>query len=248
VQKHEKSRSLQAQDRFSINHPSHSTAFDDGEMDRSGFSDARNSFVPVWISLPPFVLMEYFVELSLPRIPSALVFPVGFLLFWAFYFTFYKPNVLEDRLSDPDRWRLNFPPSLILGFALWFLQASFLELRYWLMAPFRFTTVKAISNDDLSKTAQRPSLGSKPTQGSKKGFSNTPSPTSPPLPKEVQSALLVLGFVTDTAPAWNDIHKQYRMLAKKLHPDLNDTGTQGRRFIEVDQAYRKLARHKDLFC
>jgi hypothetical protein len=195
-----------------------------------GFHDARNSFVPVWISLPPFLMMEYFVELSMPRMPSALVFPVGFLLFWAFYFTFYKPNVLEDKLSDPLRWQLSFPPSLILGLVLWFIKASFLELRYLVLeAPFsrveRLEKTKVVEEKPVVVVRE-------------------PIATYSP---EVSAALRILGIESLNVVTWNEIHRRYRFLAKKLHPDLNRTGTQGRRFIEVDQAYRQLVRQKNLF-
>jgi hypothetical protein len=199
------------------------------ESSFEGFNDARNSFVPVWISLPPFLMMEYFVELSMPRMPSALVFPVGFLLFWAFYFTFYKPNVLEEKLSDPLRWQVSFPPSLVLGLMLWFIKASFLELRYLVLeAPF-----SRLQRLEKPKVAEgKPVVVREPV-----------AKYSP----EISSALRVLGIESLNLVTWNEIHRRYRFLAKKLHPDLNRTGTQGRRFIEVDQAYRQLVRQKNLF-
>lgn len=201
------------------------------ETSLDGFDDARNSFVPVWISLPPFLMMEYFVELSMPRIPSALVFPVGFLLFWAFYFTFYKPNVLEEKLSDPLRWQVSFPPSLVLGLVLWFIKASFLELRYLLLeAP--FSRFQRLEKPTIKVAADKPVVVSEPV-----------AKYSP----EITAALRVLGIESLNLVTWNEIHRRYRFLAKKLHPDLNRTGTQGRRFIEVDQAYRQLVRQKHLF-
>lgn len=208
------------------------------ESSLDNFNDARNSFVPVWISLPPFLMMEYFVELSMPRMPSALVFPVGFLLFWAFYFTFYKPNVLEDKLSDPMRWQVSFPPSLILGLVLWFIKASFLELRYLVLeAPFAHLQRLEKSNPAEDKVA-RPLQAPEPVVVREQVAKYSP---------EISAALRILGIESLNVVTWNEIHRRYRFLAKKLHPDLNRTGTQGRRFIEVDQAYRQLVRQKNLF-
>jgi hypothetical protein len=167
----------------------------------------------------------------MPRMPSALVFPVGFLLFWAFYFTFYKPNVLEEKLSDPLRWQVSFPPSLVLGLVLWFIKASFLELRYLVLeAP--FSRFQRLEKPKIKVTEEKPVVASAPT-----------AKYSP----EITAALRVLGIESLNIVTWNEIHRRYRFLAKKLHPDLNRTGTQGRRFIEVDQAYRQLVRQKNLF-
>lgn len=202
-----------------------------------GFSDARNSFVPVWLSLPPFLMLEYFVELSFPTIPSALVFPVGFLLYWAFYFIFYKPNVLEDRLSDPFREQFHFAPSLILGFILWFLQASLLEIRYLLWEAYR--KPRELEAREVSEKFKKLVDGS--------AAAPRPAPSPSRYPDEVLRALAALGLGGTGELKWEQVHKRYRTLAKKLHPDLNDTGTQGRRFIEVDQAFRSLVKRKDLF-
>lgn len=236
------------------------------ESSYEGFSDARNSFVPVWISMPPFLMLEYFIELSVPSIPPALVFPVGFLLFWAFYFTYYKPNVLEDRLTDPVRRNISFPPSLILGFAIWFVRASLLEVRYLVWESFRKNAriEQQPVSDQFRKIMQGPEsfreplrregthAYANPDSNAAKAAKSAPQPEPQPVarpryPQDVQRALMVLGFEKGAAVNWTEVHKRYRFLAKKLHPDLNDTGTQGRRFIEVDQAYRALSRRKDLF-
>lgn len=231
-----KSKDLQAHSSSLTGYDGRFASAASGDERYEGFSDARNSFVPVWLSLPPFLMLEYFVELSFPMIPSALVFPVGFLLYWAFYFTFYKPNVLEDRLSDPFRAQFHFAPSLILGFILWFLQASLLEARYLLWDAHR--KPRELEAGDVTEKFKKLVDGS---------AAKKPEPAPSRYPDEVLRALAALGLGGTGELKWEQVHKRYRTLAKKLHPDLNGTGTQGRRFIEVDQAYRSLIKRKDLF-
>lgn len=66
------------------------------------------------------------------------------------------------------------------------------------------------------------------------------------LPREVENALSLLGL--KGCRDWGVIHKRYRELAKKFHPDLNpDITTAGNRFIIYDGAYRRLNAVKEKY-
>src|SRR5450631_1681193 len=77
------------------------------------FIDRRDSFMTVYLSFVPFMIAEYFAEANY-EIPSGLVFPLGYLLFWAFYYTYYKPGYLEEHLSTPKKWDLNGIPTILV--------------------------------------------------------------------------------------------------------------------------------------
>lgn len=47
----------------------------------------------IWIlSAVPFLLIEYFFEVEFKRLPSGLIFPAGFVLFWGFYHSILFSN------------------------------------------------------------------------------------------------------------------------------------------------------------
>ncbi|MFM8270090.1 MAG: J domain-containing protein, partial [Pseudomonadota bacterium] len=66
------------------------------------------------------------------------------------------------------------------------------------------------------------------------------------LPKEIENALSLLGL--KGCRDWNVIHKRYRELAKRFHPDLNpDITSAGNRFMIYDGAYRRLSLVKEKY-
>ena len=93
-----------------------------------GFVDQRNSFLTIYLSLVPFIVCEYFAEVNYDFLPSGIVFPLGYLLFWAFYYTYYKPGFLEERLSTPRKWDINGIPAILVGVAIWFVKITVVEL------------------------------------------------------------------------------------------------------------------------
>src|SRR5688572_19010421 len=82
-----------------------------------GFVDERNSLGHIYLSLVPFVGLEYLSERT-GWAPPSLVFPIGFLLFWAFYYTYYKPSFLEE-LSATGTGGLFALPLVLLGVSIW---------------------------------------------------------------------------------------------------------------------------------
>jgi len=46
----------------------------------------------------------------------------------SFYYTYYKPNGLEDHLTEPKKGELRQIPILILGLAIWFVKVTVVEL------------------------------------------------------------------------------------------------------------------------
>jgi hypothetical protein len=97
-------------------------------QERAGFNDQRDSFLTVYLSLLPFIVGEYFAEISYDNLPSGLIFPLGYLLFWAFYYTYYKPGYLEERLTAPKKWDLMAIPTVLVGVMIWFVKITVVEL------------------------------------------------------------------------------------------------------------------------
>src|SRR5450631_1123192 len=96
-----------------------------GVEDRSDFVDKRDSFLTVYASAIPFLALEYIAERNYEFLPSGLVCPVGYLMFWAFYYTYYRPGFLEDRLTSAAPRTLLNPTAIlgvILGVAIWFVK------------------------------------------------------------------------------------------------------------------------------
>ncbi|MBI1862027.1 MAG: J domain-containing protein [Deltaproteobacteria bacterium] len=194
--------------------------------------ERRDSFAGVYWSLLPFIGLEIFSEAALTTIPGGLVFPLGFFLFWAFYFTYSRPGHLEARLTEC--FQFSAIPTLVLGGVIWLIKVTVVELgetflfRWW--APKKPVVIRV--------ETQRP----RPTQA-RPTPPPPPRPTTPVLPNEVRRALLILGL--PETRDWTVIHKRYRELAKQYHPDLNPNLTAtGTRFMVYDAAFRKLAAYK----
>jgi hypothetical protein len=187
-----------------------------------GTVDYRDSFTRVYFSLGLFIAAEYVVETSIAVVPSGLVFPMGFLLFWAFYYTYYEPSFLEERLSFPSHANWRAVPGLLLGVLIWFMKVTLAEVRRLL----RFLFIREKKRD--SRVTQLAPLQSRPVARPVR------------LPDDVVSALDALGL--EPSARWEEIQHRYRILAKQYHPDLNPEITQaGRRFMRLDTAYRRLA-------
>ena len=197
----------------------------------SDFIDNRDSFTTVYLSAIPFLVAEYFTEVTYEFIPSGLVFPVGYLLFWAFFYTYYRPGFLEERLSQPKKYELVGIPSVLLGVVIWFIKVTVIELMSFIL----HQLLGLPNRPHRQKTAPR---GPQPVVISPALNEHPHHPTS--LPPDILRALRVLGLPDNTD--WNTIHRRYRDLAKQFHPDLNpDITAIGRRFMTYDEAYQKLS-------
>lgn len=189
-----------------------------------------DSFASLYLTLFPFLIAEYWTELHYETLPSGIVFPTAFILFWAFYYTYYRPGVLETQLSRPSKWDLFSVPTILLGTVIWFVKVVVVE----------FTEVV------LAKLLKKKKQPAKPQAAR---FTSAPpqaAPGVPPLPKEIENALAVLGL--RHCREWRVVQKRYRELAKRYHPDLNpELTTAGSRFMIYDGAYRRLAGVKEKY-
>lgn len=197
------------------------------------YYDARNSSGMIWSTLFPFIILEFIIEKYTVKVPSGLAFPTSYVLFWAFFFTFYRPHFLDNNLD-----------TLTWG-------------KLWLMAK-KFFSLKNLKRKP-ALTFAKPVQFAKPLQISKPVKERQPQTQTTTKLKLIQPevkqayspelchALSVLGLGAAKPLDWDIVHRRYRLLARKLHPDLNPMGTQGRRFIQVDQAYKYLLSKKNLF-
>ena len=216
--------------------------------------DPRDSFGRVYLSAIPFLVAEYFVEAKSDFLPSGLVFPTGFLLFWAFYYTYYRPGMLENRLSElPNRWDLSAFPSLLIGLAIWFVKITLQEVLHlvaWVSPAPQVVKAKPKMHHHTNyyrrasthqHTHSRPHRPQTPPPLNQQARTQTPG-----LPADIQEALFVLGIPKERD--FQMIHKRYRELAKRYHPDLNHEVTaSGREFMRIDSAYRKIVRVKAVY-
>jgi len=207
--------------------------------DTGGPVDRRDSGLAIYLSILPFFGMEILAEKFIDVLPTGIIFPVGFLLFWSFYYTFYRLSVLEDRLRDPFRWNIGPMLSTLGGFLIWFVRGTFIELA-------RLVTLGRWAPGPKPRAAsrepRRENTGSyRADSGASPGIA--PAAAAPPplaLPPDVMKALALLGLPAERMP-WKNVQRRYRELAKKFHPDLNPEITAaGRRFMAVDAAYRRL--------
>lgn len=200
------------------------------EKQKDAFVDQRDSFSIVYLSLIPFLVVEYFIEVAYDVIPAGLIFPIGYLLFWAFYYTYYKPGFLEDKLSAQSQWNLAALPAIVMGVAIWFVKVTVVEVGEFFLFTRRANRRKA--EQARYQSARRPA---KPEIA----YVSVDARGPKRLPQELFLALRTLGLDGDAS--WHQIQHRYRQLAKKYHPDLNPEITKsGHRFMMFDTAYRKL--------
>ncbi|NBX69667.1 MAG: hypothetical protein EBR01_11970 [Proteobacteria bacterium] len=198
----------------------------------------------IYASVAGFLVVEGYLQFKIAQYPSGLLFPMGFLFFWAFFYTYYKPGHLESKLSNESKWDLSGIPDTLMTSCIWFVKIIFVELTE--------KVISAILNRDKTHPKKRNEGGSRKFSSSQAhSFKNSTYHKSETkldpillLPRELSNALHVMGIPGERD--WVNIQKRYRELAKKYHPDLNPELTQaGNRFMLYDAAYRKLEAAKD---
>jgi hypothetical protein len=173
------------------------------------------------------------------------MFPVGFLFFWAFYYTYYQPGHLEKTLSSEKKWDLSGIPVILINTCIWFVKIVFVELTEKIISNFiksqKVAPPRNASRPKAASTFHQTSQNNFKSQARVHSYSSHEAPVrgDGTLPKEITNALGIMGI--PEARDWATIQKRYRELAKKYHPDLNPELTQaGNRFMLYDAAYRKL--------
>lgn len=204
-------------------------------------SQDNNSLWIAQVSFVPFLVLEYFAEKRIEALPSGIVFPVAYLIFWAFFYTYVRPGYLETKLSGSKKWDTVGIPSVLFGVAIWVVKVLVVELTDTIISrgllglgkksqPKPHRTAKAHAQQKNQHTSH---AHAKQTHHAKTHASESH------LPSDITAALGILGI--PNCRDWATIHRRYRELAKLTHPDLNRDTTQiGRRFMIVDAAYRKL--------
>lgn len=206
----------------------------------------NDSFSSLYLSLFGFLAAEYFAEVKYEHLPSGILFPVGFLFFWAFYYTYYQPGYLEQKLSSDKKWDLFGIPTTIISTCIWFVKIIFVEL---------IENIVGILFGSRHKHEPVKPQKSKPKTSGPSRTSNQVPPrreftaeprTGDALPRDLGNALSILGL--PYCRDWSTIQKRYRELAKQYHPDLNpELTTVGNRFMIYDAAYRKLEASKSKY-
>jgi hypothetical protein len=205
--------------------------------------DRRDSFTMIYVSFVPFAGLEYAAEYLVSSIPAGLVFPMGFLLYWAFYYTYYRPGALETRLQRTSFFNALNLFHMLVGTAIWLVKITVVYvgelLLSMLWAPAK--TAESASPPLSYVFKQTPPPFEKPAHANTATF-----PQPEPLPEEARQALAVLGL--SQTSDWTEIHRRYRLLAKKFHPDLNPEITEsGSHFIRFDVAYKRLLQHRNRY-
>ncbi|MBI4404939.1 MAG: J domain-containing protein [Deltaproteobacteria bacterium] len=191
--------------------------------DGAGFSQARPldfGYFYLCLSLLPFLVAEYVAEARFSELPGGLIFPVGYFLFWAFFYSYWRPGLLNQQLGsgNGNLWKLSW--TLLLQ-----LFKTILSL-FFVSSPDRAQVHIVRNAKPATEAPNRNDI--------------------PPLPREICQALVLIGL--PNCRDWEMIHHRYRMLAKRYHPDLNcEITSVGNRFIQLDLAYRKLSSVRHLY-
>jgi hypothetical protein len=106
-------------------------------------------FSGLYLTLFPFLVAEYFAELHYESLPSGIVFPLGYVLFWAFYYTYYQPGFLEEKLTEKKKWDLLSVPTVLLGAVIWFTKICVVEF-------FERVILNALLGLNTQRKAQKP--------------------------------------------------------------------------------------------
>lgn len=188
------------------------------------------SFAKVYISIIPFLIFELLAEWKL-RLPlGGAFFPLGYLFFWAIFFTYYEPKNLEKKfIYYEDNFSLAQVFPLLITALIWFVRFLFLDTFNFLFFGKKYTTIRKARQVSVRVVERL-------------------EPPKPTFPKDFVDSLQLLGLSAETTKEWALVHRQYRALAKKLHPDLNPALTQsGNRFIKIDKAYKQLEKYKNIY-
>lgn len=206
------------------------------EEQKEAFLDQRESVTRLYVSLIPFLFIEYVVHRE-RLLPTGLIFPIAYVLFWSFYYTYYQPSFLESHLSSFQNWNPLAIPAVLLGVCIWFVKYTVIELLHVLILRWIFTRPAPEPAPKPKEPPPPPPLDEvhwrhEGTQATRLTDARA---------QELARALALLGLSGD--PSLEQIHQRYRELAKLFHPDLNPDVTDfGRRFIQIDQAYRLLSK------
>ena len=79
-------------------------------------------------------MIEYMNDGSISLIPSGLIFPTSYLLFWAVYYSYYCPGFFEERLTAPKKWDMMAVPTILIGVTIWFVKVTVVELGHFLFS------------------------------------------------------------------------------------------------------------------
>ena len=186
---------------------------------------SQESLNPIYASMVPFAVAEYLIERLWSWSPTGILFPIGFLLFWTFYYIYFRSVMLSQRLQGARGPALSTFFVIVAGVIVWFFRATFGEI---------FNLFR--SHPPTQKQQALPP----------ETVHHRKVDTTPQLPFDALQALRILGLRESCD--WNDIHKRYRDLAKRFHPDLHpDQTSPGLRFRQIDSAYRRLENYRHLF-
>lgn len=214
--------------------------------ERAAVAGQQSDAYSFYFSIVGFVALEGLLQFKFAKYPSGLIFPTGYLVFWAFFFTYYKPGHLENKLSNESKWDLSGIPETLLSSCIWFVKVMFVELIEKLISSVLKGEKAKIK--PAASTKNRKSSFSQGDSFRKATYHHKEIKSEPVmlLPRDLNNALHVMGIPHERE--WITIQKRYRELAKRHHPDLNPDLTQaGNRFMLYDAAYRKLEAAKHIY-
>ncbi len=190
---------------------------------------SQDSLNNVYVSVLPFVAGEYLIEANWSWSPTGIIFPAGFLLFWTFYFIYFRAVTIDPFNARNSNVSSFF--SLMGSVFYWFIGSTL----YSIFHPF-----------GTSKTKRAKKRALPPRQTFRSTIRPVPNEPIRSLPAEVIESLKVLGLPENSH--WDVIHKRYRSLAKQYHPDLHPELTDpALKFRRIDSAYRRLEQNRHLF-
>jgi len=177
------------------------------------------------------------------------------------------PEALPTEATANSWKSLGYSVPLFIGLE-WYFESSFDGMPSGIAFPFGFLLFWALFYTQLKPTTAgnkswglkinwdwlyaspkpepKPRAKSQPKRNPEPSFQQASPSVENALPREIENALGLLGL--KGCRDWKTIHKRYRELAKKFHPDLNpDLTTAGNRFMIYDGAYRRLTQVKDKY-
>lgn len=149
--------------------------------------DRRDSFVTVYLSLIPFAFFEFTNHSETSFIPSGLIFPTSYLLFWAVYYSYYRPGYLEERLTAPKKWDMMAVPTILIGVTIWFVKVTVIELGHFLLSSLFDTRPKARPMPQRARAHSFPHRNS--SQNSSRRMPEPQAAWRAPLPRETEGTI-----------------------------------------------------------